>query len=195
MFGLMAARRAGLRVRYAETHRHYHGQAHVDALLRGLQDLQGRVASPHVLELAIWYHDAVYDPAARDNEARSAALLRAEMTGLVDAACLSAAVLMVERTADHLLPADLPDRQVVDCAYFLDLDLAILGAPPAEYDRYEADIAREYLPVFGADAYRTGRREFLRGQLGRARLFHTEMFHAALDGRARRNIRRALDAT
>ncbi len=137
----------------------------------------------------------MHDPAARDNEARSAALLRAEMTGLVDAACLSAAVLMVERTADHLLPADRPDGQVLDCAYFLDLDLAILGAPPVEYECYEADIEGEYLPVFGAEAYRTGRREFLSGQLGRARLFHTKMFHAALDAQARCNIRRALNAT
>ncbi len=54
MFELMVMRRAGLRVRYAEAHRRYHGQAHVDALLRGLHDLQGRVANPHVLELAIW---------------------------------------------------------------------------------------------------------------------------------------------
>ncbi len=117
------------------------------------------------------------------------------MTGLVDAACLSAAVLMVERTADHLVPADRPDGQVLDCAYFLDLDLAILAAPLVEYNGYEADIACGYLPVFGADAYRTGRREFLSRQLGRAGLFHTEMFHAALDERARCNIRRALDAT
>ncbi len=54
MFELMATCRAGLRARYAEAHRREDGQAHVDALLRGLQDLQGHVANPHVLELAIW---------------------------------------------------------------------------------------------------------------------------------------------
>ncbi len=194
MFELMDVRRAGLRTRHAEAHRCYHGQSHVDALLRGRSGLRGQVARRHVLELAIWYHDAIHDPAARDNEVRSARLLRDEMAGLVDAADLMSAALMVERTADHLLPTDGPGEQILDCAYLLDLDMAILGADAAECDRYEAGIAGEYVPVFGTKAYRAGRRAFLDGQLGRARLFHTDSSYASLDARARCNMRRALQA-
>ncbi|MBL7570773.1 hypothetical protein, partial [Escherichia coli] len=72
MFSIPAATVAGLRRRYAEPHRAYHGQAHIDALLRGLVNEARHVGNGAAVELAIWYHDAIYDPAAADNEARSA---------------------------------------------------------------------------------------------------------------------------
>jgi predicted metal-dependent HD superfamily phosphohydrolase len=192
MFSLFNARYAGLRARYAEPHRFYHGQAHVDALLHGLYELADAVTDPVAMELAIWYHDAVYDPAAHDNEARSAALLRAEMAGLADPTLIAAAELMVQLTAGHALPPEVPEAWRADCAIFLDLDLAVLGAAPALYDAYEHGIAAEYLPVHGAAAYRAGRTAFLHGLLQRPRLFHTERFHVAFDAPARANLRRAL---
>lgn len=192
MFSLLDARRAGLRARYAEPHRAYHGQAHVDAMLRGLDALGDAVVNRAAAELAAWYHDAIYDPAASDNEARSAALLRAEMAGLADRGLLDQAELMVRLTAGHALPPDVPGAWRGDCAHFLDLDLAVLGAPPPEYDAYERGIAAEYVPVHGEDRYHAGRAAFLQGLLRRARLFHTDRFHAALDRPARVNIGRAI---
>ena len=194
MFARLDACRAGLRRRYAEPHRAYHGQSHIDAMLDGLDRLGAAITDPAGVELAIWYHDAIYDPAAPDNEARSAALLRHEMAGLADPALLDAAETMVRLTAGHALPPELSGPRRDDCALFLDLDLAVLGAPPAAYAAYERGIAAEYLPLHGAAAYAAGRAAFLRGMLDRPRLFHTDRFHAALDGPARANLRRALDA-
>ncbi len=191
MFSLLHARLTGLRLRYAEPHRVYHSQAHVDAMLRGLRDLGGAVESPAAVELAIWYHDAIYDPAARDNEARSAALLQAEMAGIADPGLIDAVALMVRLTAGHALTPEVPDGLREDCALFLDLDLAVLGAEAETYDAYEAGIAREFVPVHGTVAYRIGRAAFLTGLLARRRLFHTERFHCALDASARINLRRA----
>ncbi len=188
----MRDRLAGLRRRYAEPHRAYHTQAHVDAMLRGLRDEAGRITHADAVELAIWYHDAIYDPAATDNEARSAALLRTEMAGLADPALIGWAALMVEASARHILPEATPDMMRDDVATFLDLDMAILGAAPEDYDAYEAGIAAEYLPVHGEVAFRRGRAAFLRATLARDRLFLTDRFHAALDGPARANIRRTL---
>ncbi len=187
-------RRAGLRRRYAEPHRAYHGQSHIDAMLLGLHGLGTAIADPAAVELAIWYHDAIYDPAARDNEARSAALLRQEMAGLAAPALLESAEMMVRLTAGHALPAELSGPRRGDTALFLDLDLAVLGAPPDAYAAYERGIAAEYLPVHGAAAYQAGREAFLRGMLDRPRLFHTARFHAALDAQARTNLRAALAA-
>ena len=192
MFSLVASRLQGLRARYAEPHRAYHAQAHVDAMLAGLEALGPAVREPAVAELAIWYHDAVYDPARHDNEARSAALLHADMAGLADPAMTQAAALIVAATASHDLPPGLADATCEDCALILDLDMAVLGAPAPEYDAYEQGIAAEYVPVHGAPAFRAGRAAFLRRTLDRPALFHTNLFRQALDAPARGNMRRAL---
>ena len=191
MFTALEACRAGLRVRYAEPHRAYHTQAHVDAMLSGLS-AGPALAGAAAVELAIWYHDAIYDPAARDNEARSAALLDAEMAGLADPAMLAHAGLMVRLSTTHTLTEDVPEQWRGDCAVFLDLDMAVLGAPPGEYAAYERGIAAEYVPVHGEAAYRQGRAAFLRATLDRPRIFLTEEFHARLDAPARANMTRAL---
>ncbi len=188
----MRDRLAGLRRRYAEPHRAYHTQAHVDAMLRGLRAEAGRITHADAVELAIWYHDAIYDPAATDNEARSAALLRTEMAGLADPALIGWAALMVEASARHVLPKATPDMLRDAAATFLDLDMAILGAAPGEYGAYEAGIAAEYIPVHGEAGFRRGRAAFLAATLARDRLFLTDRFHAALDVLARENIRRTL---
>ncbi|MGI4944073.1 MAG: HD domain-containing protein, partial [Janthinobacterium lividum] len=178
--------------RYAEPHRHYHGQAHVDTLLAGLHALKDAVVHIAAVELAIWYHDAVYDPAATDNEARSAALLRAEMGGLADPALLHHAELLVRATADHALPADMPAALRLDAALFLDLDTAVLGADRMTFAAYERGIAAEYVPVHGLLPYRAGRARFLRGMLERPRLFLTDQFHWTSDAAARRNMEEGL---
>ena len=192
MFSILSGRLAGLRRRYAEPHRAYHDQAHVNALLSGLADEGLQVGNMAAVELAIWYHDAIYHPSATDNEARSANLLVAEMYQLACPTVVRAAERMVRATAGHDLPPDFPDAWRDDTATFLDLDMAVLGAEPADYDVYEAGIAAEYIPVHGLNNFRVGRAGFLRGMLNRERLFHTERFHHRLDAAARANLRRGL---
>ena len=193
MFDLMAEILGRLRRRYAEPHRAYHGQAHVDTMLAGLSDCRGSFASPEAVELAVWFHDAIYDPAAQDNEARSAELLLTELTGLANAALLDRAARMIGATATHAIPLGLPPDQERDTALFLDLDLAVLGADPGTYDAYERGIAAEYVPVHGEARFVAGRHAFLTDLLRRPRLFLTDRAHDRLDAPARTNIGRATD--
>ncbi len=192
MFRAIETRVTGLRARYAEPHRAYHTQAHIDAMLAGLQQLGETVAHPAAVELAIWYHDAVYDPAATDNEACSAALLRAELDGLAERALLDQAEALVRATANHALPTGLPTAFEADAALFLDLDMAVLGAEGPAYAAYESGIASEYIPIHGLLPFRTGRAYFLRTMLDRPRLFLSEPFHRRCDAAARCNMREAL---
>lgn len=181
-----------LRTRYAEPHRAYHTQAHLDAVLAGVAAARPGLSHPHAVELATWYHDAVYDPARTDNEECSARLLEGELPGLVAAVQIGQAASLVRATADHALPPEMEPGLRADAAVFLDLDMAVLGADPVSYDAYERGIAAEYIPVHGAERYRAGRAQFLRGMLARPRLFHTEAAHVALDPAARDNMRRAI---
>jgi len=194
VFSTLAQVMDGLRRRYAEPHRAYHGQAHVDAMLDSLHSVRHAFAAPEAAELAVWFHDAIYDPAASDNEARSAALMLDQMTGLAHPAALQRAATMICATATHAVPPGLAPDLVRDTALFLDLDLAVLGADPGPYDAYERGIAAEYGPVHGEARFRAGRLAFLQAMLARPRLFLTPEAHQRLDPPARANIARAIRA-
>ena len=72
--GWAARLHADLVERHAEPHRHYHVLAHVAHVLDHLEVTAEGLPDDRALRLAAWYHDAVYDPRAGDNEAASAAL-------------------------------------------------------------------------------------------------------------------------
>jgi predicted metal-dependent HD superfamily phosphohydrolase len=176
-----------LETAYADPQRAYHNAAHVAAVLASYDEVADAIEWERAAEVyvAILFHDAVYVPGARDNEARSAAW--AQRAGLpVDGDRVAA---LIELTARHgsLGPSDV-DR---DAALFLDCDTAILGAAPDVFDTYDAAIAREYSSL-PADVYRAGRRAFLARLATAPRIFLSDYFHARLDGAARANIARAL---
>jgi predicted metal-dependent HD superfamily phosphohydrolase len=85
----------------------------------------------------------------------------------------------------HASPPDAPDAR-----YVVDADLSILGAPVAEFDRYEGQVRQEYAFVSEPD-WRTGRARILRVFLDRPRIFLTPEF-AALEGPARANLERSI---
>ncbi len=191
MFSTIESRLKRLKMRYREPHRSYHDQSHIDCMLFGLHSHSHAALAPEAVELAIWYHDAVYDPAATDNESRSADLLRAEMGGLADPGLVERAAAMVLASATHALPEGIGEADAADMSLFLDLDLQVLGAFPDVYDAYEAGIAAEYVPVHGIEPYAAGRAAFLDGMVARPGLFLTKVFHSRFDARARDNMRRA----
>src|SRR5579872_6892248 len=53
---------AELVARYSRPERHYHTLTHIAAMLELLPD------TPPALALAVWFHDAIYDSRAADNE-------------------------------------------------------------------------------------------------------------------------------
>ena len=67
---------------YAEPHRAYHHLGHVLDCLELARGVRDRLESPVAVELALWYHDAIYDSRASDNEERSAAFAVAELDAL-----------------------------------------------------------------------------------------------------------------
>ena len=135
------------------------------------------------VELAIWFHDAVYDPQAADNEARSAGLARDWMGKCGAAAALTDAVgqlILATKSHDATLHADAP--------LLVDVDLSILGQPPDRFWEYERQIRDEYSWVDkGMSAAR--RAEILQRFLARARIYHTALFFHRLETQARTNRR------
>src|SRR5688572_18915347 len=178
---------------YRQPGRHYHGLAHIQALLALLQEHRADLADPQAVEAAVWFHDAIYDSRRSDNEARSAALAAEKLSSRVEAARLSRIVAMIEATATYALPGLGSEAADRDAAHFLDMDLSIVGAPTSAFDSYEAAVRREYAWV-DDKAWRSGRAAVLRKFLARPRIFHTEAFRQRFDTEARKNIARSIAA-
>lgn len=183
-----------LQAAYATPPRSYHHFGHVRALLQHCQWVQqvSGWRQPAEIQLAVLYHDAVYESGRKDNEVRSAELAAHSIARWLPDAGLDVARVreLILLTARHgtLEPADVD----AEAALFLDCDMAILGAPPAVFDAYDRGVAEEYAGTVPALLYRMGRRRFLRGLLARPRIYLSELFHARLDAPARANLRRVL---
>jgi predicted metal-dependent HD superfamily phosphohydrolase len=153
-----------LRRRYGEPHRAYHDAAHVGLLwLRHL--LHGGDAGDRDLALAILFHDAIYEPLGRDNEARSAALLAAMVPGRTEWA--QAAIVA---TADHLGYAGADGRVL----RLLDLDLTPLAERPTLFARNTDFLRREYAAV-AEPAWRQGRHAVLARFAATKALYRTRL--------------------
>ena len=143
-------------------------------------------SEPAHLELAIWFHDAVYDPKRTDNEEQSAQWALASLSQAGAGPSDGATVADLIRATNHR-----DANPSGDAALLCDVDLAVLGASPRRYHSYERAIRAEYAWVPGPQ-YRTGRADVLRGFLDREHIYATGPFHRRYEPRARRNLARAL---
>lgn len=173
---------------YSEPQRHYHTLQHLRECLANLDAAAALARRPAEVELALWFHDAVYDPRRSDNEELSAEWA---WRSILAAGCADEVAQRVQSlvlaTKGHEAGDD-PDARLL-----LDIDLAILGAAPARYDEYARQVRAEYAHV-PEDDFRAGRARILAGFLARPRLYATEVFRDALERRSRENIARELAA-
>lgn len=177
---------------YRAEGRHYHNLAHIEAMLALAADHRALLGDPEAVEAAIWFHDAIYDSKAKDNEAQSADLARSQLAGRADPARLGRVTAMILATATHELPHFDDARAVRDAALFLDMDLSILGAAPDAFDAYERAVRREYDWV-EEPMWRAGRGAVLRNFLARPHIFHTEEFRQRFGPQAVANVSRSLE--
>ncbi|MDT0268117.1 metal-dependent phosphohydrolase [Streptomyces sp. DSM 44915] len=168
-----------LLTRWREPQRRYHTEDHLRFLLARLDELAGAAADPVAVELAGWYHDAVYDPRGADNEERSAELAETE---LPVSGRRAEVARLVRLTAGHR-----PAAGDTNGAVLCDADLAVLAGAPEEYAAYTAAVRQEYghLPE---PAFATGRSEILRQLLARPTLFHTAYGSDHWEPTARHNL-------
>ena len=135
--------------------------------------------------------DAIYFAGKSDNEARSAELALQSIATFLPGQSLDTGLVrtLIELTAKHgrLVREELDD----DTRHFLDCDMAILGAPPEQFDAYDAAIAEEYREVPKL-IYKFNRNRFLKHLLEVDRIFLSDLFHSRFDAAARANLRRAL---
>jgi predicted metal-dependent HD superfamily phosphohydrolase len=173
-----------LKARYAEPHRRYHTWSHVEACL----EARKRIAPGEMpaVDLALLFHDAIYDPRAHDNEERSAELMveEARRDGHSEA-IIQRAVPLVLATKHAMVVAETEEARIV-----VDADLSILGADEGVFNVYDRAIREEYAFVDDA-AYAAGRAAVLGAFLARAAIYGTPAARDLWEDRARKNLARA----
>jgi predicted metal-dependent HD superfamily phosphohydrolase len=171
---------------YSQPHRHYHNLRHIADCLAEFDSARHLAREPVALELAIWFHDAIYDTHAQDNEEGSAELAKqriAEAAGSADW-CKSVAALVLSTKVHE--PTTHPDAPLL-----VAVDLSILGQAEERFQEYEAQIRREYEWVPGT-TFAAKRAEILERFLARERLYATEHFFAKYESQARANLQDSL---
>jgi len=170
---------------YTAPERHYHNLEHLGEMFRVAGRLAPNIDDPSTVQLAIWFHDAVYDPRSKDNELRSGELAVDFLGPIgVPASAIERVVRLIQATA-HITSAEPPTDR--DTAALLDADLAILGAAEERYKRYARDIRQEYAWLPDAE-YQKGRAAVLTKFLARPRLYHHLIAFEEGETRARANI-------
>jgi len=167
---------------YREPHRHYHNLQHIAECLQEFDSARNLAREPVAVELAIWFHDAIYDPRASDNEERSADLARQCLAGLGLNDPLQdsvARLILATKHHDNALHADTP--------LLVDVDLAILGQPGERFWQYEAAIRQEYDWV-DKNIFAMKRAEILERFLARGQIYNTGYFFSKYEQQARANL-------
>ncbi len=180
------ALRDALLVRYAEPHRRYHTLQHLGECLDTFERERAHAQRPGEVALALWFHDAIYDLQAHDNEAQSADWARNALRAAgIDADAAQRVYELIMATKHDAQPTDSDARLLVD------IDLAILGAPLQRFAEYEQQIRAEYAHV-PPDVFEPRRRLILDRFLARDPLYQTPGMRTRCEAQARINLRGAI---
>jgi predicted metal-dependent HD superfamily phosphohydrolase len=172
--------REDLLARWSESHRKHHTVTHLHEMLDAIGELSeaGLRFDREAVELAAWFHDAIYEIGRDDNEERSAELARELLTSSPIRDELARLVLV---TKTHKVADD-----DINGAVLCDADLSVLGSPPHRYRAYAEAVRDEYADV-PDDVFKPARAQVLTSLL-EGPLFHTDPGRSRWEEQARRNV-------
>lgn len=179
---------AELAAHYEEDGRYYHTLRHIQNVLETIESLRPHANDYQAVQLAAWFHDAIYDVRRTDNETQSAIYAGHVLRKLGVPAEIIAKVGYMIRATQHnrACPGD------IDCQIMLDADLATFASNWEIQEEIEWAIRQEYAFV-PEEAYREGRRLILQNFLKRERIYCTEVMYVEREMAARQNISRAIE--
>ncbi len=171
---------------YGEKQRAYHSVQHLYECLSLYQSIQSELNDPSAVALALWFHDAIYNPQAPDNELKSAELFEQLMAQDLLPDTLAKIKRWILATQKHALTDE------TDLQFLLDIDLAILAAPPERFIQYEQQIQQEYAWV-EPEVYSIKRKEVLMHFYQSEPLYQTAYFQKNFELNAKQNLRKILE--
>jgi predicted metal-dependent HD superfamily phosphohydrolase len=175
---------ADLRRRLGGPDRRFHNLHHIRDCLDRFDEVAPLLSDRDAVEVALWFHDAVYTPSDADNERRSAELFLADSNG-ADPVFRRRVCGLILATRHHVT-AHSNDRRFIE-----DIDLAGFGAPWDEFMR-EGDLLREEFAAQPDAQYYRGQVCFLAHLKRRPWFFSTDHFRHRYEAQAQANLDRLL---
>jgi len=176
-----------LQSHYAQKHRHYHNSNHIKATLKSLSQVNHIANDYNALEIALWFHDAIYSIFSSSNELDSANWA-ADFLKMNNAESdfIEKSHRLIMITLHNATPTDSDEMLMVD------IDLSILGCSRDLYEQFEQWVREEYklVPSF---IFKKKRKEILEGFLSRDRIFSHQYFCDKFEVSARENLRNAIN--
>lgn len=167
---------------YSEKQRAYHTLQHLYECLVLFESIRADLNDANAVELALWFHDVVYDPQAKDNELKSAELFEQYLAQDLSIDIVQKIKQWIIATQKH------ESTNELDLQFLLDIDLAILAASPARFAEYEQQIQQEYAWV-DPDFYSIKRKEVLAHFYQTESLYQTEHFQKSFERKAKSNLK------
>lgn len=167
---------------HSEKQRAYHTLQHLYECLALLESIRADLNDADAVELALWFHDAVYDPQSKDNELKSAELFEQYLIQDLSIDIVQKIKRWILATQKHEATNEL------DLQFLLDIDLAILAASPKRFEEYEQQIQKEYAWV-DPDVYLIKRKQVLAHFCQTEPLYQTEYFQQNFGQRAKENLK------
>ena len=160
-----------LKACYNQPHRHYHNFDHIRDLLRKSDVVHVCFEDTTAVELAIWFHDSIYDPLSKFNEDASAQLAHSCIMKLGDeykqlADKVSELIMFTKWSADTFKIESLDELKEhypnasMDYFYLRDMDWSGFGSKWSTFDNNNKNIRYEYSFICDYDYY-TNRLKFL----------------------------------
>ncbi|MBI2047138.1 pantetheine-phosphate adenylyltransferase [Candidatus Pacearchaeota archaeon] len=172
---------------YGKNQRAYHNLVHIAHAIREFNDAKHLMNNPEAVETALWYHDAIYNTHAKDNEEKSAQLAAKRLS---EASLTDSFAGNVNKLILATKHKEMPKEK--DAQYVVDIDLAALGKPEKKFDEDDKDIKEEYGWV-SEEQFKQGRSAMLKNFLKRPSIYLTDFFKEKYEAKARKNLERALE--
>ncbi len=170
---------------YREDHRYYHTPQHVQHCLNQVDLAKYELDNADAVELAIWFHDVIYDPQANDNEWQSTEWFRRCADGVLPIELIEQVVRLILITRHKDPPTQDDERFIVD------VDLSGFALPWEEFIQESDTVRKEYAHQSERD-YAKRQIPFLQSLLNRKSIYSTGFFQHRYEQTARENINRKI---
>ncbi|WP_426417758.1 HD domain-containing protein [Aestuariirhabdus sp. LZHN29] len=171
---------------YALKDRFYHTGEHITFCLQQFDEACTHLEAAREVEMALWFHDIIYQMDSEKNEADSADFfcqLVGDKQNCLKARDRIASLIM--DTTHKSAPASIDGR------YLADVDISSLARPWEEFLQDSLNVRKESPHLSDVD-YKAGQRKFFQSLLNRPHVFYTQYFRQHSEQQARDNLEKML---